>query len=202
MTRKDKLLQKIKNNPRSASFGDVRQLLIMERTKEYYMALDYPVQIERVAGGFCAFISMLKGCKAFGETPDQAYQEVEASLNRVFRSVLTDGQADSRAGGASGCAISGLSATGESRGAEAVRCVSDFVGISECIRCWPISSLPSLTAGMGEGSRPSRWGSNQVTCANVCIGSTGWRRPHRDAGGDPAHLSGDRGAGAQGEAGK
>jgi|APLow6443716910_1056828.scaffolds.fasta_scaffold40861_2 predicted RNA binding protein YcfA (HicA-like mRNA interferase family) len=28
MTRKDKLLQKIKNNPRSASFGDVRQLLM------------------------------------------------------------------------------------------------------------------------------------------------------------------------------
>ena len=28
MTRKDKLLQKIKNNPRSTSFGDVRQLLI------------------------------------------------------------------------------------------------------------------------------------------------------------------------------
>ncbi len=28
MTRKDKLLQKIKNNPRSASFSDVRQLLM------------------------------------------------------------------------------------------------------------------------------------------------------------------------------
>ena len=43
----------------------------MEKTKEYYMTLDYPVQIERVAGGFYAFISVLKGCKAFGETPDK-----------------------------------------------------------------------------------------------------------------------------------
>lgn len=50
----------------------------MEKTKEYYMALDYPVQIERVAGGFCAFIPMLKGCKAFGQTLDKAYQELEA----------------------------------------------------------------------------------------------------------------------------
>ena len=55
----------------------------MEKTKEYYMTLDYPVQIERVAGGFCAFISVLKGCKAFGETPDKAYQEIEA-VKEVF----------------------------------------------------------------------------------------------------------------------
>lgn len=64
----------------------------MEKTKEYYMTLDYPVQIERVAGGFCAFISVLKGCKAFGETPDKAYQEIEAVKEGFFEVFLQMGK--------------------------------------------------------------------------------------------------------------
>ena len=39
-----------------------------EKDKEYYISLNYPAQIEKVDEGFCAFIPILRGCKAFGET--------------------------------------------------------------------------------------------------------------------------------------
>jgi hypothetical protein len=119
MTRKDKLLQKIKNNPRSASFGDVRQLL-----------MDV----------------------GFAERQPKSGSSHHIYYHTALEQVA-DGQADSGAGGAPGCALSGLSATGESRGAEAVCCVLDFVGMNECNRGWPISSLPSLAAEIGQGQQ-------------------------------------------------
>ena len=66
MTRKDKLFHKVKNNPRNVSF------------EAYYMSLNYPMQLERVPEGFCAYVPLLKGCKAFGETPDIACRELDA----------------------------------------------------------------------------------------------------------------------------
>lgn len=50
----------------------------MNRTKDYYVALEYPVQIQRVPEGYCASIPLLKGCKAFGETAEIALRELEA----------------------------------------------------------------------------------------------------------------------------
>ena len=50
----------------------------MKKTKEYYISLNYPMQIERVPEGFCAYVPLLKGCKAFGETPDIACRELDA----------------------------------------------------------------------------------------------------------------------------
>ena len=50
----------------------------MNKTKDYYVALEYPIQIQRVPEGYCAFIPLLKGCKAFGETPELALNELEA----------------------------------------------------------------------------------------------------------------------------
>jgi predicted RNase H-like HicB family nuclease len=49
----------------------------MKKNKKYYMSLRYPIQIEEVDEGFCAFISELKGCKAFGETAEIALKELE-----------------------------------------------------------------------------------------------------------------------------
>lgn len=64
----------------------------MKKDKEYYMSLDYPVQIERVEEGICAFIPMLRGCKAFGETPEIALRELEAVKEGFFDVFLEMGK--------------------------------------------------------------------------------------------------------------
>jgi len=56
----------------------------MKKDKKYYMSLSYPVQIEKVDEGFCAFIPTLRGCKAFGETPEIALKEIEAVKEGFF----------------------------------------------------------------------------------------------------------------------
>jgi len=73
MTTKSKLLEKIKN-------------------KKYYMSLIYPVQIEEVDEGFCAFIPELKGCKAFGETAEIALKELESVKEGFFDVFLEMGK--------------------------------------------------------------------------------------------------------------
>jgi len=50
----------------------------MKKDKEYYISLNYPVQLEKVGEGFSAFIPTLRGCKAYGETPEIALRELEA----------------------------------------------------------------------------------------------------------------------------
>ncbi len=64
----------------------------MKKDKEYYMSLIYPVQIEVVDEGFCAFIPMLKGCKAFGETAEVALKELEAVKEGFFDVFLEMGK--------------------------------------------------------------------------------------------------------------
>ena len=56
----------------------------MKKDKKYYMSLNYPIQIEKVDEGFCAFIPMLKGCKAFGKTSEIALKELEAVKEGFF----------------------------------------------------------------------------------------------------------------------
>jgi predicted RNase H-like HicB family nuclease len=56
----------------------------MKKDKKYYMDLRYPIQIEKVDEGFCAYIPMLKGCKAFGETSEIALKELEAVKEGFF----------------------------------------------------------------------------------------------------------------------
>ena len=65
----------------------------MKKTKEYYMSLNYPMLIERVPEGFCAYVPLLKGCKAFGETPDIACRELEAVEEGFFEVFLQMGKA-------------------------------------------------------------------------------------------------------------
>ena len=64
----------------------------MKKDKKHYMSLSYPVQIEKVREGFCAFIPMLKGCKAFGETPEIVLKELEAIKEGFFDVFLEMGQ--------------------------------------------------------------------------------------------------------------
>jgi len=64
----------------------------MEKDKAYYMSLNYPVQIEKVDEGICAFIPMLRGCKAFGETPEIALKELEDVKEGFFDVFLEMGK--------------------------------------------------------------------------------------------------------------
>jgi len=64
----------------------------MKKDKEYYISLNYPVQIEKVDEGFCAFIPMLRGCKTFGETPEIALKELEAVKEGFFDVFLEMGK--------------------------------------------------------------------------------------------------------------
>lgn len=64
----------------------------MKKDKVFYMSLNYPVQIEKVPEGICAFIPMLKGCKAFGLTPEIALEELEAVREAFFDVFLEMGK--------------------------------------------------------------------------------------------------------------
>ncbi len=64
----------------------------MKKDKIFYMSLNYPVQIEKVPEGICAFIPMLKGCKAFGLTPEIALKELEAVKEGFFDVFLEMGK--------------------------------------------------------------------------------------------------------------
>ena len=64
----------------------------MKKDKEYYISLNYPIQIEKVDEGFCAFIPVLSGCKAFGETPEIALKELEAVKEGFFDVFLEMGK--------------------------------------------------------------------------------------------------------------
>ncbi len=64
----------------------------MKKDKRYYMSLSYPVQIEEVNEGFCAFIHVLKGCKAFGETAQIALKELVAVKESFFDVFLEMGK--------------------------------------------------------------------------------------------------------------
>jgi len=64
----------------------------MKKDKKYYMALNYPIQFEKVDQGFCAFIPMLRGCKAFGQTPEMALRELGAVKEGFFDVFLKMGK--------------------------------------------------------------------------------------------------------------
>jgi len=64
----------------------------MKKDKKYFMSLSYPVQIEKVDKGFCAFIPMLRGCKVFGETAEIALKELGAVKEGFFDVFLEMGK--------------------------------------------------------------------------------------------------------------
>jgi len=69
----------------------------MERNLDYYMSLDYPVEIRRIdeelGGGYVASIASL-GSQAFvgdGETPQEAYENLQAAKREIFAEYLEQG---------------------------------------------------------------------------------------------------------------
>ena len=69
----------------------------MSEPLEYYLSLDYPVEIRRIpddlGGGFVATIPML-GSQAFvgdGETPQEAYENLQVAKAELFEEYLKDG---------------------------------------------------------------------------------------------------------------
>jgi|APCry1669188970_1035186.scaffolds.fasta_scaffold85622_2 predicted RNase H-like HicB family nuclease len=64
----------------------------MKKNKSYYMALTYPIQIEKISEGFCAFIPMLKGCKVYGRTAEEALKELEFVREGFFDVFLEMGK--------------------------------------------------------------------------------------------------------------
>ena len=71
----------------------------MEKTLDYYMSLDYPVEIRRIdeslGGGYVATIPSL-GAQAFvgdGETPQEAYENLQAAKKEIFAEYLQVGVA-------------------------------------------------------------------------------------------------------------
>jgi len=69
----------------------------MQKTLDYYLSLDYPVEIRRIAdslgGGYVASIPSL-GSYAFvgdGETPLEAYEDLEAAKKEIFEDWLKEG---------------------------------------------------------------------------------------------------------------
>lgn len=69
----------------------------MPKTLEYYLSLDYPVEIRRIddnlGGGYVASIPSL-GSYAFvgdGETPQEAYENLQVAKKEIFEEYLREG---------------------------------------------------------------------------------------------------------------
>lgn len=69
----------------------------MKKSLEYYLSLDYPVEIRRIddslGGGYVASIPSL-GSQAFvgdGETPQEAYENLQAAKKEIFEDYLKEG---------------------------------------------------------------------------------------------------------------
>ena len=68
----------------------------MQKTLEYYLSLDYPVEIRRIedslGSGYVASIPSL-GSYAFvgdGETPQEAYENLQAAKKEIFEDCLKE----------------------------------------------------------------------------------------------------------------
>ena len=71
----------------------------MKKTLDYYLTLDYPVETRRIdtslGGGYVASIPTL-GSQAFvgdGETPQEAYENLQAAKKEIFAEYLQEGVA-------------------------------------------------------------------------------------------------------------
>ncbi|OFX17979.1 MAG: hypothetical protein A2Z18_07855 [Armatimonadetes bacterium RBG_16_58_9] len=71
----------------------------MRKTLEYYLSLDYPVEIRRIhetlGGGYVASIPGLgsQGFVGDGETPQEAYENLQAAKREIFAEYLEQGVA-------------------------------------------------------------------------------------------------------------
>ncbi len=68
------------------------EVSVMEKDINYYMGLNYPVEIERIeedeGGGFFASIPLLSGCMTDGETLEEAYNNIASAKKEWLLSML------------------------------------------------------------------------------------------------------------------
>ena len=63
----------------------------MEKDLNYYMGLPYTKYVERFDDDdvyFVAFVKELKGCTATGDTPEEAFEELELALHAYLETKI------------------------------------------------------------------------------------------------------------------
>ena len=64
----------------------------MEKTLEYYMELDYPVELSKIkpeeGGGFFVSVPILPGCMSDGDTLEEAYSNIVEAKKEWFSSMI------------------------------------------------------------------------------------------------------------------
>lgn len=64
----------------------------MEKTLEYYMELDYPVELSKIkpeeGGGFFVSVPLLPGCMSDGDTLEEAYSNIVEAKKELFSSMV------------------------------------------------------------------------------------------------------------------
>ncbi|WP_295917986.1 toxin-antitoxin system HicB family antitoxin [uncultured Anaerovibrio sp.] len=64
----------------------------MEKTLEYYMELDYPVELSKIkpeeGGGFFVSVPLLPGCMSDGDTLEEAYSNIVETKKEWFSSMI------------------------------------------------------------------------------------------------------------------
>lgn len=67
--------------------------MIKKRSLQYYLALDYPMHIERMEDGtYCASIPLLRGCKGYAKTPSEAIEELKGVKETLIGLMLQQGK--------------------------------------------------------------------------------------------------------------
>jgi predicted RNase H-like HicB family nuclease len=63
----------------------------MKKKLQYYLSLDYPIQVERMDDGtYCASIPLLKGCKGYAATPAEAIEELNGVKEALIELMIEE----------------------------------------------------------------------------------------------------------------
>ena len=61
----------------------------MKKNLQYFLSLDYPIQIERMSDGmYCAAIPLIKGCKGYASDVNAAVEELQGVKESLFELML------------------------------------------------------------------------------------------------------------------
>ncbi len=61
----------------------------MKKNLQYYLALEFPIYIERMDDGiYCASIPLLRGCKGYAATPAKAMEELDGVKESLLKLML------------------------------------------------------------------------------------------------------------------
>lgn len=103
MTKRDKRLEKLRQNPKNVSFDELRRVGVgtkmtaQNRDLAYYLALPYRILLTPLptdeGGGWLAEIPDLPGCMSDGDTQAEALQMIEDAKRLWIESSLVHGDA-------------------------------------------------------------------------------------------------------------